>query len=128
VTPAQIELAIKLGLVAIVLAAAAAGGWKLNGWRLGPELEQTRRARDVAIAQGKALVVATEACTAGVARTEKLADEAIAQGRALLAEAQRLKAGSDGQVARLEELLKQKPRPGDDCNSAWDKIEKLGQP
>jgi hypothetical protein len=36
---------IRLAVAAITLAAAAAGGWTVNGWRLGKQIEQTKAER-----------------------------------------------------------------------------------
>jgi hypothetical protein len=126
-TPDQIRLLIRLGIAAIALVAAAAGGWTVNGWRLG---EKIQRLED----QSEVLVVAVNACSASVEAGEKAGAAAIAQGEQLLAEARRLHAGGTQAVRRIEDLIKKKPPAGPDgkpagCDEAWAAIEsKAGAP
>lgn len=120
---------VALAIAAAILAGGGfATGWAVNGWRLGGELERTRSERDLAISTGKQLAEATKACSAGVERVSKLSDDAIGNMRRMLEESRRLHGAAQGQVQRLEDLLKQPTPTGADCNRAWDQIEKAGAP
>ncbi len=124
-TPEQIKLAVQLGIAALVLVAAAAAGWTLNGWRLGTALEHAQRERDQALDQGKVLAQGVQACSAGVEEVQKVASDAIATSKGLLAKAQELAAGAQQQVRKIDDLLAKQPPPGAGCEAAWKEIETL---
>lgn len=120
-TPDQVKLLIRLGLVALFALACVAGGWMLNGWRLGKELQ---RLED----QGRVLVVAVNACAASVENGKRAGDAAIATGQQLLDEARRQAIGGRQAVQRIEALIAKKPPARADgkpagCDEAWDKLE-----
>lgn len=123
-TPDQIQLAIKAAIIALVLAAAAAGGWTLNGWRLSGQLEQLRGEKKVLEDQVRVLGEATRACSAGVDQAKRVGELAVGQIRAHLAELKNLHAAANREaVDRLEALLKNPTPPGAGCDKAWDAIE-----
>jgi hypothetical protein len=109
---------IEIAIVAVLLVLAAAGGWMLNGWRLGAELELRR-------AQAKVFESDVKACNAGVELARKAGEDGRALGRRLLAEAERLNAGNVATIASLEQLLERSEKPGASCEDAWREIEAL---
>lgn len=120
-------LYIAAAVFAIGTATGGAAAWTLNGWRLGVKVEHAERERDQALTQGKVLAEATEACSRGVDAAHKAAAGAVITGKLLLAEAQRLTAGTQNQVKRVEELLAKKPPPGADCRDAWRELEEISR-
>jgi hypothetical protein len=110
--------------------AALAGYGTMLYWR-----GEYRAARaEVAVLQAKAWVLAeaTRSCSAGVDLARETGEAAVRNGAALLAEARRLHGRVPPVVARLEDLLKQKPPARDDgspadCRDAWLAIEREEQ-
>ena len=114
---------VALAVFAAGVASGGATAWKLQGWRLGTELESAKRARDVYKDQAQVLGADVEACNAGVEQAKKKGDLAVGQVRAQLAELKKRHAGKVEEVARLEELLKNPTPAGAGCDKAWDAIE-----
>lgn len=124
-SPDQIALAIKLAIAAAVLSVAFGGGWAVNGWRLGTQLEHAKAQRDQAIAQGTVLAEGVKSCSAGVDRLAKSSEAAIVHTQKLLEEAKRLRNGGANQVKKIEELLAKKPPAGAGCEDAWRELEEI---
>lgn len=124
---------VALAIFAVGLGLGTTGGWTLNGWRLGTELEHAKGERDRAIDQGKVLAASVTSCNAGVERVEKLAGAALGNMKAMVAEAQRLHAGGKTMAEEIERRLAKKAATRSDgkpkgCDDGWDELEKIRAP
>lgn len=117
-TPEQIKLCIQLAIAAMLLAGAAWGGWAINGWRLGAELERVKGERDL-------VVSAAKSCSAGVDLAKDVSTAAIDASKELTAAARRLNKPAEKIVERTETII---TRPmtveqAADCSWGWSQIE-----
>ena len=115
-TPDQVKLLIKLGLLALLFVAGATSGWMVNGWRLS---EKVTHLED----QNRVLSSSLKACTDGVDAAAKANDDVLKMAGKLIDAAKKAHASGEAAAARLEELLKKPPPPGAGCDEAWDAIE-----
>lgn len=122
-TPGQVKLLVRLGIIVAIAAAGAAGGWTLNGWRLGSQIAQLKGELQHERDQLAVLAGGLEACNAGVSAAAKAGDDVLKLAGKLLDAARRVHAGATSTADRLEDLLKQPPPKDADCNQAWDLIE-----
>lgn len=129
-TPDQIKLALQLAIAAIALAAAAAGGWVINGWRMGEKLEAANRELTVYKDQVKVLAAGVQACSKSVEDGARAGQAGVDATHAMLEEAKRLQAqgGQQKVIAKLEQLIAGQEPAGADCNRAWQEIEQAGRP
>ena len=122
-TPDQIKLCVQLAIVAVVLAAAAAVGWTIQGWRLGGEIERLTgvvetQKQSIETAEG-----ANKRCTAGLDDV-KASVTAYVQAGTLAAEraaaaAQKAAASVQGHLDDAKAALNRAmPPPGKECETA----------
>lgn len=123
--PITLKVAI-IATAAAFLAGAASGGtagWTVQGWRLGEKIAQLQGDLEHEKDQTAILATGLQACNRSVDAAAAAGKDTVELAGKLLAEAQKVHAGGLKTADRLEELLKQPPIKGDDCNKAWDDIE-----
>lgn len=118
--PARLQalLVVAMGMALVCAGLLIYGGyWHLEALKLEARLAPT-------IAQANVNAAAVEACSAGVGLAQKTAEASVAAGAQLLALARKANADRPRVAAALEDLARQARQPGEDCNWAWDRIER----
>jgi hypothetical protein len=114
---------IKLAILATAIAAAAAGGWVVNGWRLAGELERLNGIVDTQQQSIETLAGVNKSCAAGLedvkAAVKGYVDASDARGAAA---AKAMAAAADaakGHLAAAKDALNRPPAPpGQECATA----------
>jgi hypothetical protein len=122
-SPAQMKLAVTLGIAAGLVAAGAAVGWTLNGWRMSGqirELEGTVATQKQAIAT---LDAANQRCSAGLADVRGAVQGFIADAngrQAAAAEAiERVAGAAEAHLQAAQgALARVRPAKGRECDQA----------
>lgn len=122
-SPDQVKLLIKIGILVAIAAAGAIAGWTLNGWRLAGQINQLKGVVSTQKQSIATLEGANHRCFAGVGEVKgavkSIADEAAAR-TAAAAKAME-KASRDAQKhhdAAQEALRRALPPPGKECDTA----------
>lgn len=114
---------IKVLIAAIALAAAAAGGWWINGWKLGEELARRQGVIDTQKQSLATLAGANERCTAGVQDVKTAVQGYIAEGarrsEAAAAAMEHAAAAAQGHQDAAKAALNRLQAPkGKECDTA----------
>jgi len=121
-TPVQIALLVRIGIVAALLLGGFAGGWAVQGWRLGAKLAELEGVRATQVQTIETLRGVNKSCAAGVDEVKKAvkgyvdaaAERDAAAARALAAVAGKAQAYiADSKVA----LGRPAPAPGQECDT-----------
>ncbi len=107
---------------AAVLALGVAVLLTFGLWWRG-EAYQARGERDVAIAQARVLSGSLQACNAGVDQAKAAGDRALADMAELLAKARKVAGKRVRVIERIEKIIHEPAKPGEDCNWAWERLE-----
>lgn len=124
-TPDQIKLILVAAIGATLVAAGAAAGWAINGWRLGERVQQLEKEKQHALDQGAVLASAVNTCSASIDAAKQSSDAAIGMTRQLLEQLQPFITRQGAAVKRLEDLLKAPTPSGFGCREAWQALEQI---
>lgn len=114
---------IALAIAAASGAAGAAGGWSVNGWRLGAKVENLQGVIDTQKQSLETMEGANKRCTAGVAdvkgAVKALVDEGNARTEAAAKAMQRAADAAKGHLADAKAALNRPmPSAGKECDTA----------
>lgn len=122
-TPDQVKLLIKIGILVAIAAAGAIAGWTANGWRLAGKINELQGVVDTQKQSIATLEGVNKSCAAGVDEVKGAVQVIVDEGvrRTAAAAAAMAKASQDARKhheAAQEALRRALPAPGKECDTA----------